>query len=135
MVGDIGAGLVVFVCTHRDDTESEAIKLADKVIGLRIFNDEAGKLNLALADATAEEVLVISNFTLYGDTRKSRRPSFTESAGAELGEALYDRFCHECAVRGARVSRGQFGAMMHVVVENDGPVTLIVEVPPASMSN
>lgn len=135
-VGEIGPGLVVFVAAHRDDTEREAAKLADRVVGCRIFNDSQGRMNLSLRDlwaasdsATSADrpgVLVVSNFTVYGDTTQ-RRPSFVLSAPYERGQELFDRFVAELENLGCPVQTGVFGAHMDVEMVNDGPVTVIVE--------
>lgn len=132
IVGRCGRGLMVLVAAGRESTEEQAKKLADRVAGLRIFNDEAGKMNLALKDLPESgepEVLVVSQFTLYGDVWASRRPSFMGSAGYEEGLRLYEAFVSalEGMVRG--VETGEFGASMEVELVNDGPVTLIVDVP------
>ncbi len=131
-VGRCGPGLLLLVGVHRDDTEADARKLADRILGTRIFNDPQGKMNLAIRDFPQPEggyeleVLAVSNFTVYGDP-KSRRPSFTLSAGYEQGRALFDRFVFELRSLGASVQTGEFGADMRVSLVNDGPVTLVVE--------
>lgn len=130
VVGRCGRGMMVLVATGVDSTEAQAKDLADRVAGLRIFADEAGKMNLALKDlesTDAPEVLVISQFTLYGDVWSSRRPSFVGSAGYERGKELYELFVATLSdlVRG--VETGEFGAMMDVELINDGPVTLIID--------
>ena len=136
-VGRCGQGLMLLVGVHRDDTEAQAVKLADKAAHLRIFNDEEGKMNLAIKDFPAEpgapyayelDVLAVSNFTVYGDAAKSRRPSFTASAPFDLGQTLFERFVHELRQLGIGVQTGQFGAHMSVSIVNDGPVTLVVDV-------
>ena len=109
-----------------EDTEEHARVLAEKALGLRIFEDENGKMNLGL-DAIGGEVLVVSQFTLYGNCRKGRRPSFTEAAGPELGNALYDKFLSICRELGYPPQHGRFGADMKVESLNDGPVTLILD--------
>ncbi|MBX3118981.1 MAG: D-tyrosyl-tRNA(Tyr) deacylase [Fimbriimonadaceae bacterium] len=130
-VGQIGKGLLVLCAAHANDTEREANKLADKVSGLRIFNDADGKMNLALRDVGEPVgILAISNFTVYGDARKSRRPSFTEAAPYEKGELLFARFVEELKSLGHRVETGVFGADMKVKLTNDGPVTILLEVEP-----
>lgn len=122
----IGRGLVILLgVTHGDDME-ECRFLADKCAGLRIFTDEAGKMNLSLLD-TGGEALVVSQFTLYGDSRKGRRPGFTEAAPPEHAIPLYEAFIAELRKRGIRVETGEFGAHMDVEIHNDGPVTLLVE--------
>jgi len=132
--GDIGVGLVVLVGVHRTDTQEEAKKLAQKVLGLRIFNDEAGKMNLALDSMTdpSRGFLVVSNFTLYGDGVTSRRPSFTASAPFEQGERLYEEFLSELRKGNERIVTGKFGADMQISLVNDGPVTLMLELLPRS---
>ena len=125
VVGEIGRGFVVLVGVGRTDIPEAAIYLADKIQNLRVFDDEAGKMNLALAEVGGE-VLAISQFTLYGDCRKGRRPSFDEAAAAEQGRALYETFVRELSSRGLRVSTGIFQARMQVELVNDGPVTLLL---------
>jgi D-tyrosyl-tRNA(Tyr) deacylase len=126
VTGRIDAGLLLLVgFTHGDD-EARLAWMADKVIGLRIFGDHEGKMNLALED-TGGGVLVVSQFTLYGDAVKGRRPSFVDAARPDVAERLYDTFLEMLAGRGARVERGEFGAMMDVELVNDGPVTLWLE--------
>lgn len=126
VTGRIGPGLVVLLGVGRDDTESEAAWMLDKIVGLRIFADEAGKMNLSLEDIRGG-LLVVSQFTLYGDTRKGRRPSFIDAAPPELAVALYEKFVELARARGLDVGTGVFQAMMDVDLVNDGPVTLIVE--------
>ncbi len=117
--------LVLLGVTHGDD-EAVADALARKVTGLRVFEDEAGKMNLDLA-AVDGGVLCVSQFTLYGSVRKGRRPSFTEAAEPERAEALYERFCGAVEGEGVRCERGSFGAHMEVESVNDGPVTLLID--------
>jgi D-aminoacyl-tRNA deacylase len=124
--GQIGRGLLVLLGVRHDDKESDARLLAGKIAGLRVFDDAAGKMNLALADI-AGAVLVVSQFTLWGDCRKGRRPSFTAAAPAELAETLYERFVSEFAGRGLPVATGRFRQHMHVTLVNDGPVTLWID--------
>lgn len=129
VVGAIGPGLLVLLGVAPGDGEAEVAWLADKLAGLRIFPDDDGKMNRSLADMGGE-ALVVSQFTLYGDTRKGRRPSFVGAAPPEVAEPLYARFCDAMAAAGARhVARGRFGAHMEVALVNDGPVTLIVDSP------
>ncbi|MFS8533737.1 MAG: D-aminoacyl-tRNA deacylase [Limnochordales bacterium] len=123
VVGRIGRGLLVLLGVGQGDGEADAVFMADKVAGLRIFEDDQGKMNLAPADVGAE-FLVVSQFTLYGDIRKGRRPSFTEAAPPERARELYERFLELLRARGFRVESGIFGAKMLVQLENDGPVTL-----------
>jgi len=126
LTGAIGAGLMVLLGVHRDDVEADAAYLADRVLGLRIFSDAAGKMNLSLLD-TGGALLVVSQFTLYGDTRRGRRPGFDQAAPPERARALYELFVEEARKRGVRVETGIFQAHMQVSLTNDGPVTLIVE--------
>lgn len=124
--GEIGCGLVVLVGVAKEDDEAAAEQLAEKVCGLRIFNDEAGKMNLSLAEVGGA-LLAVSQFTLYGDCRKGRRPSFDRAAPAEQARALYETFVGALERRGARVATGVFQALMDVELVNDGPVTLILD--------
>lgn len=126
LVGGIERGFCLLVGFTGTDTDAEVDWMADKVIGLRLFPDPDGKMNLALADVTGE-LLVISQFTLYGDAAKGRRPSFIDAARPEQAIPLYERFCRELAARGPRVATGRFGAEMLVEIHNDGPVTLMLE--------
>lgn len=126
VTGRIGPGLVVLLGVGRDDTDAEAAWMLDKIVGLRIFADEAGKMNLSLEDIRGG-LLVVSQFTLYGDTRKGRRPSFIDAAPPDLANALYEKFVELARARGLEVGTGVFQAMMDVDLVNDGPVTLIVE--------
>jgi D-tyrosyl-tRNA(Tyr) deacylase len=123
VVGRSGAGLVVLVGIGHADTESIAELMADKVVALRIFRDDDGKTNRSLLDV-AGEVLAVSQFTLFADTRKGRRPSFLDAAPPELGERLYGRFASALEMRGVKVARGVFGAEMEVELVNDGPMTI-----------
>lgn len=125
VVGEIGIGLLLLVGIHREDTEEDARKLADRVVGMRIFNDAEGKINLAVK-AVEGSILAISNFTVYGDPSQ-RRPSFTASAGFEAGKALFDRFLEELRKLEINVETGEFGADMKVALVNDGPVTLVAD--------
>ena len=124
----IEKGLVLLVGIHRDDTQAEAKKLADKIANLRIFNDGDGKINLSLLDSPGHDVLAVSNFTVYGDTKKSRRPSFVESAPYDRGRELFDLFVTNLRALGFKVPTGVFGADMAVTLTNDGPVTVVVDV-------
>lgn len=126
IAGKIGTGFLILLGVGPDDTEKECRYLAEKALGLRIFDDGSGKMNLGL-DAVKGEVLVVSQFTLYGNCRKGRRPSFTGAAGPELGNALYERFLAICAELGYPPQHGRFGADMKVESVNDGPVTLILD--------
>lgn len=128
-VGRIGRGYVVLLGVHAADTEAEARALAEKVANLRIFDDDAGKLNRSLLDVGGE-VLSVSQFTLYGNTEKGRRPSFLDAAPPERADALYQVFNDRLRALGVPVSTGRFRAVMSVEIHNDGPVTLLLEVPP-----
>ena len=123
VVGSIGAGLVILVGVGHDDTAAVAVGLAHKAVDLRIFRDDEGKTNRSLIDVGGA-VLAISQFTLFGDTRKGRRPSFIDAAPPELGNELYERFCATVEERGVKVARGIFGAEMQVELVNDGPMTI-----------
>ena len=125
-VGSIGKGFLILLGVGPEDTEAHCRRLAEKALGLRIFEDENGKMNLGL-DQIGGQVLVVSQFTLYGNCRKGRRPSFTEAAGAELGNAMYEKFLEICAELGFPPQHGEFGADMQVASVNDGPVTLILD--------
>lgn len=122
VAGAIGRGLLVLLGVHEDDDEAVADRLADKLLALRIFEDQAGKMNLSAADAGGR-ILCVSNFTVYGDTRRGNRPSFTAAARPERAEELYERVRERLGAEG-----GVFGAHMHVELVNDGPVTLVIEV-------
>ena len=126
VVGKIGRGFLILLGVGPNDTEKECRYLAEKALGLRIFTDENDKMNLGLADVGGE-VLVVSQFTLYGNCRKGRRPSFTDAAGPELGNALYEKFLAICQELGYPPQHGRFGADMKVESINDGPVTLILD--------
>ena len=125
-VGAIGKGFLILLGIGPEDTEKECRYLAEKALGLRIFEDENEKMNLSLADVNGE-VLVVSQFTLYGNCRKGRRPSFTDAAPPQLGNELYEKFLSICEELGYPPQHGQFGADMKVTSENDGPVTLILD--------
>ena len=124
--GSIGRGFLILLGVGPNDTERECRYLAEKALGLRVFEDENGKMNLGL-DAVQGQLLVVSQFTLYGNCRKGRRPSFTEAAGPELGNALYEKFLSICRELGYPPQHGRFGADMKVESLNDGPVTLILD--------
>lgn len=124
--GEIGEGLMLLVGVTHEDTEKDAKYLADKIAGLRIFEDEAGKMNHSVSE-TGGAILSVSQFTLYGDTRKGRRPNFMAAAAPEEAKRLYDYFNRELAGLGLQVETGVFGAMMDVSLVNWGPVTLIVD--------
>ncbi len=125
-IGQIGRGLVVLLGVEQDDTEADAHQLADKTIQLRIFDDADGKMNLGLADV-AGAVLVVSQFTLLGDCRKGRRPSFIQAAPPEMAERLYETFVAAVGAQGIPVATGKFRAMMQVELVNDGPVTILLD--------
>lgn len=127
VVGAIGPGLCALVGVTHDDDAARAAKLADKLWGLRVFADAEGRMNRPVAEAGGE-VLVVSQFTLYGDTRKGRRPSYVDAARPEHAEPLIERLVWELRERGATVATGRFRANMAVELVNDGPVTLLVEV-------
>jgi D-tyrosyl-tRNA(Tyr) deacylase len=122
-VASIGPGLLVLLGVRRGDGEAEADRLAAKLLALRVFEDDAGKMNLSVGDAGGE-ILCVSQFTLYGDTRKGNRPAYVDAARPEVAEPLYERFCER-----AGALRGAFGEHMSVELVNDGPVTLLLELP------
>ena len=124
--GQIGQGFLILLGVGPADTEAQCRYLAEKALGLRIFEDENGKMNLGLGDVGGQ-VLVVSQFTLYGNCRKGRRPSFTDAAGPELGNKLYEKFLAICEELGYPPQHGEFGADMQVASINDGPVTLILD--------
>ena len=126
IVGRISRGICVLVGVGREDDEADATALADKVIGLRIFEDEAQKMNLSLLEAGGA-LLAVSQFTLFGDVRKGKRPSFTAALEPVRAEALFEHFCGECRLRGASVETGRFRTHMKVRLENDGPVTILID--------
>jgi D-tyrosyl-tRNA(Tyr) deacylase len=126
-VGEIGAGLCVLVGVHRDDTEAQAAKLAEKIWGLRVMADDDGVMNRSVADTTGQ-VLVVSQFTLYGNTDKGRRPSWIEAAAPEQAEALVDLVVATLRGKGATVATGRFRTDMLVELVNDGPTTVLLEV-------
>jgi len=127
VTGEIGGGYLLLVGFTAEDADEDLSWMADKIVGLRVFTDEEGKMNLSLEDVGGD-VLVVSQFTLYGDTRKGRRPSFVHAAHPSVAIPLYERFI-QCLRDGSpgRVETGEFGAMMNVELVNDGPVTLILE--------
>jgi D-tyrosyl-tRNA(Tyr) deacylase len=126
LVGEIGSGMLVLLGVGQQDGEEQVTQLVDKLVGLRIFADDDGKMNRSLLE-TGGAMLVVSQFTLWGDCRKGRRPSFTAAAPPELAEQLYERFVEQVAEQGIRVATGQFAAQMDVSLVNDGPVTLVLE--------
>jgi D-tyrosyl-tRNA(Tyr) deacylase len=126
-VGEIGAGLCVLVGVHKDDTEAQAVKLADKVWGLRVMADDEGVMNRSVADTTGQ-VLVVSQFTLYGNTERGRRPSWLDAAPPEQAEPLVDLVVSSLRDLGATVATGRFRTDMQVELVNDGPTTILLEV-------
>jgi D-aminoacyl-tRNA deacylase len=126
VTGEIGAGLVVLLAVGREDTPATAASMAEKVVNLRIFNDDQGKMNRSLLEVGGS-VLAISQFTLYGDARGQRRPSFLQAAPPEQGKALYEEFVHALKAFGVRVETGVFQAHMAVELVNDGPVTILLD--------
>ncbi len=129
VVGAIGPGLLVLLGVAPTDTIAQAQWLADKTVSLRVFADSDGKMNLSVTECRGE-VLVVSQFTLFGDCRKGRRPSFIGAAPPEVAIPLYEAFVDAIRAQGITVATGQFGAMMQVELINDGPVTLILDSPP-----
>ncbi len=125
-IGEVGRGLLVFLGVGRDDTEDDIRYLVEKIVALRIFNDDAGQMNLSLADIEGA-LLVVSQFTLYGDVRRGRRPSWSEAAEPERAEELYELFVSEARGRVRRVATGGFRKMMEVELVNDGPVTILLD--------
>ena len=126
IVGQIGQGFLILLGVGPEDNEEKCRYLCEKALGLRVFEDENGKMNKSLEDVGGQ-VLVVSQFTLYGNCRKGRRPSFTDAAGPELGNQLYTYFLSCCENLGYPPQHGQFGADMKVASVNDGPVTLILD--------
>jgi D-tyrosyl-tRNA(Tyr) deacylase len=126
IIGEIGNGLVVLLGIARDDTKVEAAYLVDKIANLRIFDDEAGKMNLSLKD-TNGALLIVSQFTLYGDVRRGLRPSWIDAAPPEVAEPLYDFFVRQARATIDNVAMGKFQAMMQVELINDGPVTILLD--------
>jgi D-tyrosyl-tRNA(Tyr) deacylase len=126
VVGAIGAGLLVFVGFTHDDGVRETAWMAEKVVGLRIFSDDDGRMNQSVLDVSGS-ILIVSQFTLYGDARKGRRPSFVDAARPEVAIPLYEAFVSAVRSAGVNVATGEFGADMQVELVNDGPVTLSVE--------
>ncbi len=127
-VAEIEAGLVILLGIGHGDTDAVARTLAEKIATLRIFEDDQGKMNLSIRD-TGGEAIVVSQFTLYADTRKGRRPSFTDAALPEVARPLVDRFAHFLAEQGVPAQTGEFGANMLVEIDNDGPVTILFDLP------
>lgn len=126
IVGQIGQGFLILLGVAPDDTSAQCKKLADKALGLRVFCDENDKMNLSLADVGGQ-VLVVSQFTLYADCKKGKRPSFIGAAAPDIAVRLYEQFLDECRLRGFEPQHGRFGADMLVASENDGPVTILLD--------
>lgn len=126
VIGKIARGFMVLVGAGADDAAADVTYLADKIVGLRVFPDAQGQMNLALSEIGGA-VLLVSQFTLYGDCRKGRRPSFVRALAPEAAEALYDQLVAEVRARGVEVATGKFRAMMDVELVNDGPVTLLLD--------
>lgn len=126
VVGQINQGLMVLLGVTHDDTSKDVDYMVDKIINLRIFEDEEGKMNLSLKDVGGE-VLAVSQFTLYGDARRGRRPSFSDAARPEVANPLYEEFVEKVKNQGINVGTGKFGAYMMVDLTNDGPVTILLE--------
>jgi D-tyrosyl-tRNA(Tyr) deacylase len=126
VTGEIGLGLLVLLGVGRDDTETDAIYLAEKIAGLRVFEDDAGKMNLGLAEVGGS-VLAVSQFTLYGDARRGKRPSFDETAAPEKARQLYELFVERIRAAGLRCETGRFQEMMKVELVNERPVTILLD--------
>ncbi len=126
IVGQIDKGVMILLGVGKDDTESDIDYLVEKIANLRIFEDNEGKMNLSVLDVDGD-FLVVSQFTLYGDCRKGRRPSYTESAPPVMAKQYYERFVEQLKTYGRKVETGIFGAMMLVEIHNDGPVTLLLD--------
>lgn len=126
LVGQIYKGLNILLGISREDTAEDIVYLKDKILNLRIFEDENGKLNKSLMDIGGE-LLIVSQFTLYGDCRRGRRPSFIEALGGEEAERIYEDFVNQCRKLVTKVETGRFGADMMVTIENDGPVTIMLD--------
>ena len=124
--GQIGEGFLILLGITHEDTEAQAVKLADKLTGLRIFEDENGKMNRGL-DEVKGELLIVSQFTLYGNCKKGRRPEFLAAARPEVAIPLYEKFVELCRAKGFHTETGEFGAYMQVDSLNDGPLTLVVD--------
>jgi len=126
ITGEIGRGMLVLLGVGHEDTEAGAEYLADKIVGLRIFEDDAGKMNRSVAEVGGA-VLAVSQFTLYGDVRRGKRPSFDEAARPEMARTLYERFVSRVRASGLRCETGRFQEMMEVELVNDGPVTILLD--------
>lgn len=125
-IAKIGKGFLILLGVTHEDTEAQAVKLADKLMGLRVFEDENGKMNRSLEDVNGD-VLIVSQFTLYGNCKKGRRPEFLSAARPDVAVPLYEKFIQLCRDKGIHVETGEFGAYMDVASVNDGPMTLIVD--------
>ena len=134
VIGTIGYGLLIFLGIGADDTENDTDWMAHKCINLRIFEDHQGKMNLTVSKIQGE-IMVVSQFTLYGDCSRGHRPSFTGAAPPIVAEKLYKRFIENLRDNGIKVSEGKFGARMEVSLINDGPVTILIESPPSTRSS
>ena len=128
VTGEIGAGILVLLGVRGADSEKEVVWLAEKIVNLRIFDDEDGKMNLSVSD-TGGGLLVVSQFTLYGDASRGRRPSYIDAARPDKANELYEAFVAECRKLVPKVETGRFQAMMDVELVNDGPVTIILDTP------
>ncbi len=126
VTGEIGRGLCVFLGVVHEDTEKDIVWLADKIVNLRIFDDESGKMNRSVLDE-AGEILVVSQFTLCGDCKRGRRPSWTNAAEPAFANRMYEKFVKEIESRGVKASTGVFQALMKVMISNDGPVTIMID--------
>ena len=126
IVGEINKGLLVFLGVGKEDDEKDLDYMIDKILGLRIFEDENGKLNLSLMDIQGE-LLVISQFTLYGNVKKGKRPSFTDAADPDIANKYYELFIEKAREKGVKTEHGIFGADMKVSLINDGPVTILID--------
>lgn len=125
-VGRIGPGVMVLVGVHAEDTDADAAAIADKIVNLRIFEDDEGKMNRSVLEIGGS-ALIVSQFTLWGDARKGRRPSFVAAAAGEEARPIYEAVCARVAELGVPVQRGRFAAHMHVALVNDGPVTILLD--------
>ena len=126
IIGSIGKGILIFLGVSDDDTEKDLQYIADKMINLRIFEDENGKMNLSVHDVQGE-LLIVSQFTLYGDCRKGRRPSFDKAGKPDFANEMYEKFIKYCSDSGLKTEHGEFGADMKVSLLNDGPVTIMLD--------
>ena len=126
IVGEIGKGILVFLGIGKDDSDKQISYLVDKIVNLRIFENESKKMDLSLTDLKGE-LLIISQFTLYGNVKNGRRPDFIDAAKPETAKGLYEKFINECKKHGFKTESGVFGAMMEIELINDGPVTFMIE--------